>query len=146
MINQFYIDKALNAVVEAIQAEYIREYWAQKGYRVHVTENEDQWYQGKKSHDFKDSLGHLWEGKNDQYAWHSGNVYIERTVDDSAADMFIRIVEGRGWVTTREDLQTLLTQYSEITQGGDSKRAIGTLVPKEAFYEASEEVLLRQYV
>lgn len=146
MLQQFHVDKAVNAVVEAIQAEYIREYWRNKGYRVQVTENEDQWYAGKKRHDFRDTLGHVWEGKNDVVAWNTGNVYIERTVDDSAADMFIRIIEGRAFVTTREAINALLAQYSDITEAGDGHRAIGTLVPKQAFYEASEEVLLSHYV
>ena len=137
MLRQFHIDKALNTIVEGIEAEFIRQYWANHGKRVQVTENEAQWYEGKKRHDFKDTLGHVWEGKNDEMAWHTPNVYIERTVDDSAADMFIRIVEGRAWVTTTEAIKGLLAQYSEITNGGDGKRAMGTLVPKQAFYKVS---------
>jgi hypothetical protein len=146
MLQHFHIDKSVNVIVEAIAAEYVREYWRTKGYRVHVTENEAQWYEGKKRHDLKDTLGHTWEIKNDVIAWNTPNVYIERTVDDSAADMFIRIVEGRGWVTTREAINALLGRYTGITEAGDGHRAVGTLVPKVAFYEASEEVLLPHYV
>ena len=66
MLQRLHIDKATNVLVEAIEAEFIRQYWANQGKQVHVTEDDSRWYERKKTHDFVDTLGHVWEGKNDE--------------------------------------------------------------------------------
>lgn len=146
MISYFQVSKMMNCWPEAIGAEFIRLYYYRKGFKYEVYENSYEDLPGKRGYDRRVTNGDLWEIKVDSTATRTENVYIERTVDDSKSNMFLRCVDGMWWATTKEAIQQLLQDFTEVTPGGDNKRAMGTLVPKNIFYSVSEWVEPGAYI
>jgi hypothetical protein len=128
-IQQFFIDKATNVIVEAIAEDKIRQFWANQGRRVSVYENPAQDLAGRQAYDRKDSLGYLWEIKNDIRCWHTGNVFIEESVHRSQAHFYLIFAQGQCYIFNRKDLCELVERINSTRHGGDDMRAIGTVVP-----------------
>lgn len=128
-MQQFHIDKAVNVIVESLGEDVIKAFWAGQGKRVQVYENRRRDLEDQREYDRRDSLGYLWEIKNDRLCWQTGNVFVEETVFTSQAHFYLIFAQGRAYILERLALCELVKSCNGSVRGGDDDRAVGTLVP-----------------
>ena len=149
MLQPFHVDKAINTLVEGLAEDFIKEYYLQtQRLRVEVYENSFEYLEGKRGFDKRVSTGDLWEVKNDVKAWHTPNVFVERTAfAHSKSSHYLYFVHG--WVVAmrREQIASLIAEFEATERhAGDGFRAIGVLVPASRFFEEGFVVRLSKYV
>ena len=90
-------------VVEALAEDVIREFWARQGARTSLRkpkrdpEDQREYYR-------RNSLGYLWEVKNDRACWQTGNVFVEETVFTSQAHFYLIFAQGLPYILERRSL------------------------------------------
>lgn len=139
-MQQFHIDKAVNVIVEALGEDVIKAFWADQGKRVNVYENRAKFLDDQRAYDRRDSLGYLWEIKNDVMCWHTGNVFVEESVHRSDAHFYLIFAQGLPYILERLALCELVNSIDKTIHGGDDMKAVGTTVPLSEIKELAINV------
>lgn len=129
VLQQFHIDKAVNVIVEALAEQVIQDFWARQGKRVQVYENRSKFLNDQREYDRRDSLGNLWEIKNDVMCWRTGNIFVEESVFRSEANYYLIFAQGQAHIIERHVLCALAESIQSSVRGGNDMKAVGTLVP-----------------
>lgn len=130
-------NKTSNALLEAIAALKIENWYALQGKRVHVDWNQATDIARKRDFDLVDVLGVKWEVKTDLVARTSQRVFIEECwAVTSKADMALIFVPPFAHILLRADL--LAIPAIGEARGGDYDLARGHYISLEALEEESD--------
>jgi len=77
----------------------------------------------------RNSLGYLWEIKNDRACWQTGNVFVEETVFTSQAHFYLIFAQGLPYILECRALCELVESINGSVRGGDDNRAVERSYP-----------------
>ena len=94
---KFGLDKAVNAINEALPIEKAGNWYLAQGKRVRVRYNGENGLQAMRGYDLIDSFGLRWEVKTDKIALTSGRIFVSQSLrTKSTADMVIYLISPGG--------------------------------------------------